>query len=234
MYDQHQTIRKQSAIIAGLSLLIMSIAAAFSYGFVHSSLIISGDPMTTLDNIRGSRFLFNMETLGWLVIIITDLLVSWSFYIFLKPVHPEYSLLAGWLRLLYTAVLAIAVSHLVVANSIADSTTLLKLDVMASQVMHSVTSFESIWSFGLILFGLHLLVIGLVAWKAKQIPRIISVLLAAAGFSYTLIHLMYSFVPQLDHVTSSLETLLSVPMFVGELGFGLWLLIKGRKLAALN
>lgn len=231
---KNQTIRNHSAIIAGLSLLIMTIAAAFSYGFVHSSLIVLGDPMATLKNIQGSRSLFDMEILGWLVIIMTDLLVSWSFYVFLKPVHREYSLLAGWLRLLYTAVLATAVSHLVIANSIAREGTPFfeSLDVMASQVMLSVTSFESIWSFGLIVFGLHLLTIGFVAWKSKQIPTWISILLVAAGFSYTLVHLLYGFLPQLDEVASFLETILSVPMFVGELGFGIWLLLRGRKLTA--
>lgn len=230
-------VQNKPAIIAGLSLLIMTIAAAFSYGYVHSSLIISGDPLTTLKNIQASRSLFELEILGWVVIIITDLLVSWSFYVFLKPIHREYSLLAGWLRLLYTTILATAVTHLVVASRIIrEEATLFNgsLDTIASQVLLSVTSFESIWSLGLIIIGGHLMVVGWIALRARQIPNIIGILLIAAGFSYTLVHLLYGFLPQFDGVTSILETILSIPMMVGELGFGLWLLIRGRKLTALD
>ena len=231
------TVQNKPAFIAGLSLLIMTIAAAFSYGYVHSSLIVIGDPLTTLKNIQASRPLFGLEILGWLAIIVTDLLVSWAFYVFLKPLHREYSLLAGWLRLLYTAILATAVTHLVVVSRIIrDDATLFNgsLDTIASQVLLSIISFESIWSLGLIIFGGHLMVVGWIALRARQIPNIIGILLVASGFSYTLVHLLYGFLPQFDGVTSILETILSIPMMVGELGFGLWLLIKGRRLTTLD
>lgn len=78
------------------------------------------------------------------------------------------------------------------------------------------------------------MVVGWIALRARQIPNIIGILLIAAGFSYTLVHLLYGFLPQFDGVTSILETILSIPMMVGELGFGLWLLIRGRKLTALD
>ncbi|WP_168120795.1 DUF4386 domain-containing protein [Paenibacillus sp. HB172176] len=233
----NQSIQNKPAVIAGLSLLIMTIAAAFSYGYAHSSLIVSGEPATTFHNLQASRLLFDMEIVGWVVIILTDIFVSWSFYILLKPVHRQYSLLAGWLRLLYTAVLATAVSHLVIASRIVrDGTSLFNdsLNDRASQTLLSVTAFESIWSFGLILFGVHLIVTGLLALMARQIPTFIGILLMAAGFSYALIHVLYSFMPQLDGVTSVLETILGIPMFIGELSFGIWLLLKGRKTAAIR
>ncbi|WP_141430722.1 DUF4386 family protein [Bacillus sp. 03113] len=71
-----QNTQHSSAIIAGISLLIMTIAAFFSYGYVHNSLVVRGDSASTLKNIQASISLFDLEILGWLVIIILDIIVS--------------------------------------------------------------------------------------------------------------------------------------------------------------
>lgn len=35
--------QRNSALIAGISLIIMALAAFFSYGFIHGSLVVDGD-----------------------------------------------------------------------------------------------------------------------------------------------------------------------------------------------
>lgn len=221
---------RQAAVVSGVSLLIMTVAAFFSYGYVHNSLVISDSPITTLNNIQNSIGLFNGEIFGWLVILIMDILVSWSFYIYLRPIHQEYSLLSAWLRLIYTAILGFAVSSLVhVGVLINQSTGPIKqtTDVLASQVMISIKTFEAVWSLGLVVFGLHIFIIGLIVLKSKTIPKTIGILLLIAGTSYVLIHLLDGFMPELESITSVLEAILSIPMIAGELGFGIWLLIRG-------
>ncbi|PFG14516.1 DUF4386 domain-containing protein [Bacillus sp. es.036] len=224
----NQNMQQKAAVLSGISLLIMAVVAAFAHGYVHSSLVVDGDATTTLKNIQASQG-FRLEVLGWLIIIIMDLVVSWGFYLFLKPFHAGYALLAGWLRFLYTAMLATAVSHLVVTNTIVQNSVGGTSDTVAQQVMDAITTFEAMWSFGLIIFGLHLIAVGLVAWNTIKIPKVVSFLVVLAGFSYALIHFMYHFIPQLENVTELLELILMVPMVIGELGFGIWLLVKGRK-----
>ncbi|WLR57283.1 DUF4386 domain-containing protein [Mesobacillus subterraneus] len=224
----NNNMQRKAAFISGMALLIMTLADFFSQGYVHSSLVVNGDAVTTLENIQGSQSLFRLEILGWLIILIADLIVSWGFYVFLKPFHREYALLAGWLRLLYTAILAIAVSHLIIANStLQESVT---GEALAQEVMRSITAFEAIWSVGLIIFGIHLIVVGLAAMNTNKIPKVLSILVILAGFSYFIIHFMYGFIPHLEGFTGILEMILIAPMFMGELGFGIWLLVKGRKL----
>ncbi|TMU85870.1 DUF4386 domain-containing protein [Bacillus sp. BHET2] len=224
-------IQKKAAIMAGIALFIMTIAAFFSYGFVHSSLVVSGEAITTLTNIQSNTALFRMEIMGWMIIIIADLVVSWGFYLFFRLFHQAYALVGVCLRLLYTVILSIAVSHLITAGGIVrESMFTEEINRTAMQVMSSITAFEAIWSFGLILFGLHLITVGYVAMKTKHIPKPISILLILAGFGYALIHSLYTFIPQLENVTHLLELILMTPMFIGELGFGIWLLAKGRKL----
>ncbi|WP_250672802.1 DUF4386 family protein [Paraclostridium ghonii] len=77
---------RKAALWAGLSIIAMAICAGFSYGFVHSSLIVKGDMITTINNISQSITLFRAEILGWLIILILDTLVSWSTYIFLENI----------------------------------------------------------------------------------------------------------------------------------------------------
>ncbi|MEL3973329.1 DUF4386 domain-containing protein [Rossellomorea oryzaecorticis] len=227
--------QQKAAIISGAALLIMTIAAFFLYGYVHSSIVSDGDDIATLKNIQTSGSLFELEILGWIVIILMDLLVSWGFYMFLKPFHQKYASVSGWLRLLYTFMLGTAVSHLIFANKTASEALFSEsADMAASSVMSSFKSFESVWSMGLIIFGLHLITAGFAAWKSKQIPKLISSLVMAAGFSYTLVHIMYRFMPQVERLTVVVESILLLPMFIGELGFAIWLLVKGRKLSSAN
>ncbi|WP_166786804.1 DUF4386 domain-containing protein [Jeotgalibacillus salarius] len=226
MHMSNQQIHQKAAVYSGVSLLIMTLAAFFAQGYVHSSLVVEGGPSATLANIQSSQLLFRLEILGWVIIIVTDLIVSWGFYQFLKPFHSGYALLAGGLRLIYTAILTIAVVNLISADQAVTAVS------ASQQVMNSIMSFETIWSLGLIVFGVHLTAVGAVALKTAKIPKVISTMLIMAGISYSLIHFMYNFIPEIAQFTGILELALMAPMFIGELSFGIWLLVKGRKLIA--
>lgn len=106
---------RKYALFASTSLLVMAFIAFFSYGFVHGNLVIQGDASTTFHNIQTSNSLFKAEVFGWIIIFITDIVAAWALYFFLKPIHTSLSLLAALLRLMYTAVLGIAIFNLILA-----------------------------------------------------------------------------------------------------------------------
>ncbi|MGR9049520.1 DUF4386 domain-containing protein [Halobacillus faecis] len=219
-----EEFQRHPAIIAGVSLLLMTLAAFFSYGYVHSSLVIHEDADQTYDLLQSSLPLFHLEIAGWVVIIFTDLIVSLAFYKVLKPFHSLYALLAGVLRLIYTIILTVAVFRLWMVGQVIQGDS-----GSASQVMAHILSFEKIWSLGLIVFGVHLIMVGMTASKAGFIPKFLIGLLILAGVSYLLIHSMYQALPEYETLTATMETILSLPMMIGELGFGMWLLVKGIK-----
>jgi hypothetical protein len=101
------------------------------------------------------------------------------------------------------------------------------------QVMLFINAFQKMWSFGLIIFGIHLFITGYLVLKSAFIPKVLGILLFIASVSYIFIHIMHLFLPQYDNITAVAETILSLPMAVGELGFGVWLLIKGGRAAVL-
>jgi len=106
---------------------------------------------------------------------------------------------------------------------------LLETPQQQAQVMVALAAFESTWSFGLIVFGGHLLITGLVAYKADPIPRWISILLLIAALGYMFTHLFSIVYAQENKAIEILTMILTVPMTIGELGFGLWLLFRGGK-----
>ncbi len=224
--------QRKFALTAGISLMIMAFAAAFSYGFVHGSLVVQGDASTTFMNIIASRELFKAEILGWVIILICDIVSAWAIYVFMKPVNKNLSLLSAWLRLSYAAILGIAILNLLyvlLLTSNAEYSSLLTVNQLQPNVMLSLEAFESIWSIGLIIFGGHLLTVGIVAFQANQIPKMISILILIAAVGYLVTHLSSSFFNQYDELISLIEKIFIVPMTVGELGFALWLLSRGGK-----
>ncbi|MGG4492915.1 DUF4386 domain-containing protein [Brevibacillus reuszeri] len=224
---------RKSAVIAGTSIIIMALAAFFSYGFVHESLVVTGDASTTYTNITTSISFFKGEIFGWLIILISDIIVAWALYIFLKPINKSLSLLAAWLRLIYSTILGIAILSLIVVLLLAtDSTGLsvIKIEQVQSFMLLFLQAFEAIWSIGLIVFGAHLLMIGYVALQSSSIPKVISILLLLASIGYIIIHLSKTFFTQYDSLIAILNLVFMLPMVAGELGFGIWLLVKGGKL----
>ncbi|MBY0010519.1 DUF4386 domain-containing protein [Paenibacillus typhae] len=226
------TDQRTAALTAGTGLLIMALVAAFSYGYAHSALLTEGNAHATLQNLITHKNLFRAELAGWIIILMLDIIVAWSCYLFLKPVNQPLSLLGAWLRLIYSAILGIAVMNLLYVQLLTTGTeysqgyTLAQLGV---QIMLYLKAFDAMWSVGLIVFGGHLLILGILALQAGNVPRWIAVLLLIASAGYILIHLCKLFLPEYEGIGRILEYIFIIPMSAGELGLGIWLLFRGGK-----
>ena len=215
---------RKYALISGLSLIAMALAAGYAYGYVYGSLVIQDNPAATLENIRSSLPLFTGGIIGWIVIFLLDILVAWGLHQFLKNTHPGISLATALVRVMYAWVLGTAILHLfAVADMVQGTPT-------AAQVMHELMAFESLWSRGLILFGVHLFGLGILTWRAGHIPNLLGGLLLFAGVCYTGIHLTKELAPMyLDQIVR-IEMILSLPMALAEIGLAFWLILKGGKI----
>ncbi|HCJ94767.1 MAG TPA: hypothetical protein DHV69_06095 [Sphaerochaeta sp.] len=90
-----------------------------------------------------------------------------------------------------------------------------------------LTRFDRIWSFGLIVFGIHLILLSVASFRYEN--KVLGILLLAAGVSYLLIHTMEGFLPRFSDFTGRLESILAIPMTLGEMVFALWMIIRGGK-----
>jgi hypothetical protein len=232
VYETEKISQRKAAIIIGISLLIMVVCAGFAYGFVHSRLIVNGDADATMNHLMKSLSLFRAEIFCWLIILILDIIIAWALYIFLKQIDNSLALLGAWLRVVYGVILGIAISNLIFVTILLNGDTYLALiqrDQLKVQLMFYLNGFSKIWSFGLILFGFHLLVLAFLVLKSDFIPKFLGILLLIASLSYILVHSLHLFLPQYESTTVIIANILSLPMTIGELGLGLWLLFKGGK-----
>ncbi|GAA4318392.1 DUF4386 domain-containing protein [Compostibacter hankyongensis] len=219
--------RRKSAVIAGSAILAMSVLAGYAYGFVFDRLVIPGEASATVRHIKASGLLFRSGILAWTMILVCDVLAAWALYYFLKQVSEGLSLLMAWFRLVYAVMLGGAILNLDAIPVLLNNTMTVTQDTEA-QVMLFIQLFQRSWSAALILFGLHLLILGFLAFRSGYIPVIWSVLLTIAGLSYLGVHTAKLLFSQYEVPIESIETVLSVPMAAGEMGLGIWLLIRGR------
>ena len=91
------------------------------------------------------------------------------------PVNRGVSRLAAAFRIGYAAVFAVAISRLVGVLPVSGD---------ANRALAGTDAFSAIWQAGLVLFGIHLLLIGYLAIRSGFVPKIVGIALAIAGIGY--------------------------------------------------
>ena len=135
--------------VSGISLMIMALAAAYAYGFSFLQLYVAGDQEQTLINIQNKNTLFLSGAFVWCLILVTDLIVSYGFYRYLKPIQKSWAIASGILRLIYSLLLAIGIIFLFRTDT---------------------ENFLLMWSLGLFVIGFHLVATGIGTFYSKKNP----------------------------------------------------------------
>ncbi len=216
---------RKTALIAGIGLLIMVVAAPYAEMYVYPKLVVS-DAAETVKNIIANKSLFVSCIMGYLITFIADIVAAWALYLFLKPVGESLSLLTSWFRIVYTLISLTALLNLVTVSRLLDNATYMNAfqpEQLSAQVKLFLYTFRTNWSFGLIFFGIHLVLLGYLAFKASYIPKIMGILLIVSGVGYLATSLKPFLFP-------SINIDFAVYTFYGELVFVLWLLIKGARM----
>ena len=215
-----------SALIAGLTILIMALVAPFSELFAYPKLVNPVSASETVANISNNKMLFTSAIFGYLLTFTGDIVVSWALYILLKPVNEPLSLLTACFRLVFSVIALAALLNLVtVFRLLADHDYLVLFGQaqLYAQVMFYLMMFKSGYHFGILLFGIHLILLGCLVLKSNYIPGIMGILLIVCGLGYMIDVLRPFLFPDINLKFITLT-------FFGELIFMLWLLIKGSRL----
>jgi hypothetical protein len=212
MNDTARTMRRAS-LTAGLGLALMAALAAFGVFGATAPLITPGDPTRTAQDILGSQGLFRWGVACLILVVVLDLVVAAALLTLFLPVNRGLARLAAWFRVAYAAVYLVAILQLVLA-----------LDLLADpeQAMRAINAYTTIWLVGLILFGVHLLLIGYLAYRSGFMAKVFGVLLVVAGLGYIADGFAAVLLPG---PTTSIAQF----TFVGEIALILWLLIAGRR-----
>lgn len=218
----------KAALIAGVGLFIMVIAAPFSEMYAYPKLVVTDDAAQTVRNIITNETLFNLDIIGYLITFACDIIVAWALYVFFKPVNVNVSLLTAWFRVVYTAIALAALLNLVTVHRLAidNNAVFLKLlgpDQLNAQVMLLLKAFKGGFHFGIIFFGIHLLFVGYLILKSDYVPKLLGALIILSGLGY--------FITGIEpYLFKNVRVDFAKFTFYGELIFMLWLLIKGSRI----
>ena len=215
-----------AALIAGISLFVMVLTTPFAEFSIFPKLIDSENATKTAENIINNKHLFSVAIFLILLTLIADIVASWALYIFLKPVNKSLSLLTAWFRLIYTTMYFIALYNLLEILSIIKSIEYLKdtgIGQINDSILLQIKAFRVEGSFGLIIFGIYLILLGYLVYKANYIPKIFGIILFIAGLSWVIDNLSSFLFPEIN-------TQLLFILTMGELIFMFWLLIKGSRI----
>ena len=209
---------RKYAQITGYSLVLMALFAGYVFGYAIPKLY----DFTNL-NLSQSKVgsqLYNFMMLGIIMIMLLDFVVSISLYKYFKNDNNKLALWAGFLRIVYSLIFCIAIFYLFQNRNELNTAVFIK----------NYDSFQHYWSIGLIIFGFHLLIVGILMKGHKEIPKILWYLMLMVGPTYVIIHLLKTFFPQLTDLIDLLNSIFGLPMALAELGLAVWLIVKGGKL----
>jgi len=215
---------RQAALVAGLGYLFMPVTyAEFS---ILPKLVIPGNIAQTIQNIAAHGKLFFVAILCYWISFIPDVVIAWALFILLAPVNRAFSLLTAWMRLIYTAGALFALMNLITVYRLVttpDYLTAFGAGPLEAQVKLLLNSFRYDWSMALLIFGIHLVLLGCLIYRSGYIPRVIGLLLVIDGVGW-LIDGLHPYLYPSAHLGFVFYT------FFGELIFMLWLLIRGWKI----
>ncbi len=186
------------------------------------SLLVPGDAAATAAAVAGSATLFDLSLGAWLVIVVVDVVISVTLYALLAPAGRILSATSAALRLVYSVVLGALLVHLFTARQALDGGA---ADAVAEQrALVDLEVFSAGFLVALVFFGVHLVLLGVLFHRSGYIPRLLAVLLVAAGVGYVVDSLASLTVTGYGGATAAV---LLTPAVVGEVGLTLWLLVKG-------
>jgi hypothetical protein len=221
-----RSIRKAS-VIAGLGLLLLSALAGFGDLVVVNGLVTKGDAAKTAEDIMASEGMFRLGIASLYLAAVLDVVIAWALLRVFSPVSQSISRLGAWFRLAYAGVFMVALSQLAgIPHLLQDKkySAVFGADQLQAQALLRVDAFNDIWFAGLVLFGVHLLIIGYLAYKSAYVPRPLGILVAITGFGYC----FDSFGTVLSQGS---PIIISTITFIGEFLLACWLVIWGRRIS---
>lgn len=218
---------KQFAKISGISYLMIFLAGFYANFAVLESLIDSSNSLITAENFINNHSQFRNGLLGFAVMLFFDVVLIWSLFGLTKSISKSISYLASFFRFLHALFFGVALFKLWEIYQLTFNVS--NASGIQNRVSELLLSFDTLWTVGLVFFGVHLIVLGYLAIKSTYIPKALGLLLYMAAIGYIVDGMAKLFMPNYSDYKSIFEVIVILPSVIGEFSFTVWLLIKGFK-----
>ena len=218
---------KNLARIAGFCYLIVIGTGLFSEVFVRQALRVPNDALATAHNIQANEMLFRWGFTADIINFAIGLPTILIVYFLFKRTNKLLLQLALAFVIIQTAIIAVNLLNQITPLLILSKDAYLqtfKPNQLATLSLLSLNIQSQGYAIGLIFFGFYCIIVGYVIYKSNFLPKLFGILYAISGLCY----LINSFTMFLSKgFENPLFIYLAIPIFMGELSFCLWLLIKG-------
>ena len=208
----------------GVLYLVVIVAGLLGELLIRDRLVVPGDANATLANIRAFEFLWRVGIAANLFHLACSVALAVVFYVLLRPVHRDLALLAVLLNVVAIAIEAVSKVFLLPSLFVLGKAPYLQAftpEQLYALAYLSNRSHTYGFNISLVFFGFECLVIGILVFRSRYLPRTLGVLMQVAGVAYLANSFALLLVPALASV------LLLVPAALAELSLALWLLVKG-------
>lgn len=221
-----ESLKTKARKVGALYFLLMIFGLVDMYGFPR--FVVSGDATATANNIIANEQTYRTGILiGFVSLIIFIILVEGLYHLF-KDVDKKHAML----MVLFVS-MGIAISFVNLATKTAPLILLSGADYLSvftkPQLDALALGFLSLHDNGSTVatafWGLWLIPFGILVIRSDFIPKLLGILLIAAGFAYLGSSLTSLVLPDYRHIVSQIMT----PLYFGEMPIIFWLLIKGAK-----
>jgi hypothetical protein len=226
------TSQHKAAKAAGFIFLFIVTGWILNWTFIDSKLHVTGNVLTTVNNIMANELLFRIGIINELIFSVSGMFLAAALYIILKPVNRNLALLAFCLKMVETVIAAVIVLAAFIALQMLNGKALLTA-MKPEQFMDIAGLFFNVRSTGstisMVFLGLNFTLFFYLLLKSRYVPGIL------AGFgiiSYSLI-LIYSLSNILlpsNTAVNSVSMIFYTPSILFEILIGLWLIFKGLKI----
>ena len=217
---------RQIARIAGVLYLIIIVAGMFG-GLTRESLLVSGDPTATAENIIASEGLFRASILADLVMVLADVAIGVAFFYLLKPVNQGLSLLSAAFRLAQAAALGINLLMLfLVLQFLSGDVPALGAENAQAQAYIFLKAHGTGYNLALMFFAASILIQGYLVFVSGYFPKLLGVLLIVASVGYLIDNTASFVLPNYADYADTFQMIVMVA-FPVELIMALYLLLKG-------
>lgn len=220
-------IMKQMAKISGLAYLMIFTAGFYANFAVLEGLIDTSNPSITTSNFINKHSQFGNGLIGFLVMLFFDLVLVWSLFGITKSISKNISYLASFFRLLHALLFGFALFKLWEIYQLTFKTS--NSINLQNSVSELLFDFDTLWTVGLLFFGVHLILLGYLAIKSTDISKTLGLLLILAAVGYIIDGLAKLFMSNYLEHKHVFEVIVIIPSVIGEFSFTVWLLIKGLK-----
>lgn len=207
----------------GLVIVVIAVLAIFAEMSVRATLVISDDAATTAANVIANQTLFNGAFAAYLVAYALDVPVAVLFFRILKSAGENLSRLAMAFRLVYAAIVIAVLLNFHAGIDLLTNPTYAGLDETLRQdlALQAFNTFGNGFAMSLVVFGFHLLLVGWLFLRTRQVPRWLAALVALAGVAYIVDNLLVFLAPALHEAIAPVVMVLAM----SELVLGIWLLV---------